>query len=328
MADSSRWTAGDEHEDGACERQGGSHGPASETGEEEMTASGSFHSIIAKRSRRTLVRSSIGLLAFALAWSVPPGRSDAQSQSLRTQLVEQSTLTRATKAKVLRVAWAQWPPLMYTDPKTNKLAGFTVDLYEEYLGPALGAKIEWVESSWSTIVAGLQADKYDVVANANRTFKRLLVADYAGPLTSTGKALLTTKDKVGKFHDWHDADSAGTKICVPLGTSADTAVTQFFTKAEITRVEGDPACIAAVAAGRSDIYSTDLGNLISLTTAHPEFAVIPKSTFTKVELGIFVKQGDQLMVNWLNQFMREAKLNGSVDRLIKKYDLKGVEVAW
>jgi hypothetical protein len=34
------------------------------------------------------------------------------------------------------------------------------------------------------------------------------------------------------------------------------------------------------------------------------------------------------MVNWLNQFMREAKLNGSVDRLIKKYDLKGVELAW
>jgi ABC-type amino acid transport substrate-binding protein len=269
-----------------------------------------------------------GLLVLAVACAILPPRAEAQSQPLLNQLVEQSTLTRATKAKVLRVAWAQWPPLMYTDPKTGKLAGFTIDLYENYLGPALGVKIEWVESSWSTIVAGLQADKYDVVANANRTYQRLLAAEFAGPLTSTGKALLTTKEKVGKFQDWHAAETAETKICVPLGTSADTAVTQFFKKAEIMRVEGDPACIAALAAGRADIYSTDLGNLVALTRAHPEFAVIPKSTFTKIELGMFVKPGDQILLNWMNQFMREVKLNGAVEQLIKKYDLEGVEVAW
>jgi ABC-type amino acid transport substrate-binding protein len=269
-----------------------------------------------------------GLLALAVACAIIPVSAEAQSQPLLNQLVEQSTLTRATKAKVLRVAWAQWPPLMYTDPKSGKLAGFTIDLYENYLGPALGVKIEWVESSWSTIVAGLQSDKYDVVANANRTYQRLLAAEFAGPLTSTGKALLTAKEKVGKFQDWHSADAAGVKICVPLGTSADTAVTQFFTKAEIMRVEGDPACIAAIAAGRADIYATDLGNLVALTHAHPEFVVVPNSTFTKIELGMFVKPGDQIMLNWMNQFIREVKLNGAVEQLIKKYDLQGVEVAW
>jgi hypothetical protein len=41
-----------------------------------------------------------------------------------------------------------------------------------------------------------------------------------------------------------------------------------------------------------------------------------------------VKQGDELMLNWLNQFIRDVKLNGAVDELIKKYNLAGVEVAW
>jgi ABC-type amino acid transport substrate-binding protein len=281
------------------------------------------------------MRVSISRIAISAAWFAAShvlfgfaAAAQSSERPLMTALAEQSALTRAVKAKVLRVAWAQWPPLMATDPKTGKPAGFTIDLYESYLGPAMGVKIEWVEGSWSTLVAGLQADRYDVVANANRTYQRLLAAEYAGPLTTTGKALLTTRQNVAKYQGWQAADEPGTKICVALGSSADTAVTEFFKKAEIMRVEGDPACIAALAAGRADIYSTDLGVLQGLASTHEGFAVIPNSTFTKIELGIFVKQGDQVMLNWLNQFIREIKLNGGLDRLIKKYNLQGVEIAW
>src|SRR6185369_8923618 len=105
-------------------------------------------------------------------------------------LVSESTLTRVTKAKELRVGWSTWFPFMYIDPKTSKLTGFTVDLYEQHLAKALGVKIKWVENPWSTMMAGLQADKFDIVSNANRTFQRLLAAEYAGPITQTGKALM------------------------------------------------------------------------------------------------------------------------------------------
>ncbi|MGA8261898.1 MAG: transporter substrate-binding domain-containing protein [Arenicellales bacterium] len=251
-----------------------------------------------------------------------------ESDSVIAKLVAESTLTKATKAKSLRVGWASWFPFMYRDPKSDKLTGFTVDLYENYLGPAMGVKVVWVEQPWSTMLAGLQADRFDVVANANRTSKRLLAADYAGPITQTGKALLARQDGVTKYHDWQDADNPNTKICVALGTSADTEVTEYFKHADIMRVEGDPACIAALAGKRADIYATDIGNLVALEQAHPEFKIVPNSTFTKTELGVYVKQGDVVMLNWMNQFIRQVKLSGAIDELIKKYDLKGVKVAW
>jgi ABC-type amino acid transport substrate-binding protein len=269
----------------------------------------------------------IALITIA-AWSATSPATAQTANSTQSQLVASSTLTRATKAKELRVGWSAWFPFMYIDPKTEKLTGFSVDLYEQHLAKALGVKIVWVEQPWSTMMAGLQADKFDVVSNGNRSFQRLLAAEYAGPITQTGKALMTTKAKLAKYKDWQSANNSATKICVALGTSADTEVTAFLPNATMLRLEGDPACIAALNGQRADVYATDIGNLVSLAKEHNEFALIPNSTFTKTELGIFVKQGDQIMLNWLNQFIRDVKLQGTVDGLIKKYNLAGVEVAW
>lgn len=267
----------------------------------------------------------LSMLAFAAAGLA--GRAVAQGNDIIAQLVAASTLTKATKAKELRVGWGAWFPFMYRDPKTEKLAGFSVDLYDNYLAKAMGVKITWVEQPWSTMMAGLQSGRFDVVANGNRTFPRLLTAEFAGPITTTGKALMTTKAEVSKFRDWQSADNPDTKICVALGTSADTEVTKYFKKAEIMRLDGDPACIEALGGQRTDIYATDIGNLVALEKAHSEFVVIPNSAFTKTELGIFSRQGDQIMLNWLNQFIREVKIEGVVADLIKKYNLQGVEVA-
>lgn len=279
--------------------------------------------------RLTAFRPLALVLAAIVALAGLAGHAFAQSkQTMLAGLVEDATLTKATKAKELRVGWASWFPFMYRDPKTDKLAGFTVDLYEEYLAKAMGVKIVWVEQPWSTMMAGLQSNRFDVVANANRTFQRLMVAEFAGPITRTGKALLTRKDKLAGYPDWHAADDPKTKICVALGTSADTEVSKFFKKADIMRVEGDPACIEALAGKRADIYATDIGNLVALAKEHAEFVLVPNSTFTQTELGIFVKQGDQITLNWLDQFIRDVKLQGSVDELIKKYNLLGVQVAW
>ena len=230
---------------------------------------------------------------------------------------EVSTLEKVTKKGELRVGWSAWFPFLYVDPKTQKLTGFTVDLYEQ-MGKALGVKIVWVEHPWSTIMAGLQADKFDIVSNAYRTPKRLVVAEYAGPMTRTGKALGSTKAKVGRYKSWHDADNPNTRLCVPLGTGADADVTKAFTKANVMRPEGDPACIQALAAGRADVYAADIGILVALTKEHADFTVVPNSVFARSELGIWIKQGDQVMLNWVNMFIRDTKLEGAMETLIKK----------
>ena len=64
----------------------------------------------------------------------------AQGNNVVAELVAASTLTKATKAKELRVGWASWFPFMYRDPKTEKLTGFSVDLYDDHLAKDMGVK--------------------------------------------------------------------------------------------------------------------------------------------------------------------------------------------
>jgi len=259
-----------------------------------------------------------------LSWLPTPG--NAQQADAISALVQDSALTKVTKRKELRVGWNTWYPVMYNDPKAGKLSGFTVDLFETYLGPALNAKVVWVEQPWSTMIAGLQAGRFDIVAGGNRTYQRLLTAEFAGPLMQSGKGLIGLKTKIGRFKSWHDADNPDTKVCVALGTSADTDTTKYLPKANIMRLEGDPACIQAVAAGRADLHSWDLFSMRELERQNPEFQVVPDSIFTKSEMGMYIRQGDQVMLNWVNSFIREMKVQGVLDDLVKKYRAEGFTI--
>src|SRR5690606_27519126 len=62
----------------------------------------------------------------------------------------------------LRVGWAPWFPYAYKDPKTNLVAGITADLMKD-LAASMKVELRLVEDSWGTMVAGLQADKFDIL---------------------------------------------------------------------------------------------------------------------------------------------------------------------
>ncbi len=238
-----------------------------------------------------------------------------------------STLVKVTKSKVLRVGWANWKPWVYMDEKDRKVKGFAVDLYSE-MSKALGVEVKWVEDSWGTLVAALQANKIDIMALGNKSFKRLLAAEYAGPITISGKSLIIRDDSISKFNisGWKDADRPEVKIGVAIGSAADQAVTPTFKKAEIVRVQGDPQAVAALIAGRVDAYSTDLSVLLPLAKEHKGLTVL-EEPFRRAELGLYVRQGDQVFLNWVNWFIREMKIEGKVDEWLKKHNIVGAKVA-
>ena len=56
-------------------------------------------------------------------------------------------------------------------------------------------------------------------------------------------------------------------------------------------------------------------------------AVLPHSTWKVNGLRLHVRQGDQVSLNWVNWFIRESKMNGTVARLIEMYGLTRLDVA-
>lgn len=76
-----------------------------------------------------------------------------------------SELQQVKDAGVLQVGTeGTYSPFSFHDPKTNKLVGYDVEVIAA-VAKKLGVKVEYVETPWDAIFAGLTSKRFDVVAN-------------------------------------------------------------------------------------------------------------------------------------------------------------------
>lgn len=239
----------------------------------------------------------------------------------------ESKLATITKSGKLRVGWANWLPYIYMDPKTNKLTGFTLDFFEE-MGKILNAKPVWVEDKWATLNAGLAADKFDIMCNANKSLQRAMVSEYAGPITRTSMRYLVRKNEVGpgkRFVTSNEVDKKGVRIGIAMGSTSDKKLTDMLKNAELVRLPGDPDVILGIRTKKVDVYATDEMTLIHLEKEYPELTILPGS-WSSSEMGLYVPQGDQVLLNWVNWFIWDMKESGKIQEWLDKYNITGVTI--
>lgn len=250
------------------------------------------------------------LLAGALAFGAMFSPARAQS----------SAMDRIDREKTLRVGWAVWHPYVFRDPQTNKIQGISYDLVED-LAKALGVKIQWVEDSWSTLPAGIQANKFEVTNLMAITPPRARVVDFSVPVTKHGLSLIAPKSEVEKTRSWEDWDRPDVKIAVTLGANSDMFVTQKFKKAEIVRLKSVPENVLALVSGRVHAHASTIDALKTIQKEHPTMAIVPGS-YGGSEVAFALPQGDTKLAAKVNQFLREAKSSGRIKQLLDKYGLE------
>jgi cystine transport system substrate-binding protein len=127
-------------------------------------------------------------------------------------------LLDAVKARgTLRVGMEDsYPPFNFPDPKTGQMTGYDVDV-ARLLGARLGLKVELVTSEWSTIFAGLNSGKYDViVSQVAITPKRQQALDFSAPYTYSSAQLILRKNDEASYASL--ADLKGKKVGVAKGS--------------------------------------------------------------------------------------------------------------
>jgi ABC-type amino acid transport substrate-binding protein len=231
-----------------------------------------------------------------------------------------STLGGITKRGAIRVGWGVFYPYMYRDPKTNELTGFAVDYVTE-LGRDMNVKVEWVEDSWATIIAGLQAAKFDTTLPIGITLPRALAVTYSKPVARQPLGLMVLKKEVGKYKTWQDLDKADRKITTTLGANVDLIATRKFRQAQILRVKAGPDSIQQVLTGRADAWANSYEAFALVGKEHPDLAVVPGPAFGATPIAFPVRQGDFVFRDWLNHWIDETKESGTLARLIQKHGL-------
>lgn len=254
----------------------------------------------------------IALSAFALV-----GISQLSSAETQTQ----STLQEVKSRGVLRVGWGVLFPYMYRDPKNNnELTGFAVD-FMSAMGQALGVKVEFVEDNWSTMIAGLQANKFDVTLPALAiTLPRAEVITYTRPIARQPIGLMVPKKDIDKYKSWQDLDKPEIRITTTLGSNIDLFVTQRIKKAQIIRVKGGPDSIAQVLSGKADAWANGVDAFNMIQKERPDLAIVP-GRLGSSPMAMGVRQGDFVWREWINLFIDEMERTGKLKAMLEARNL-------
>ncbi|SER77921.1 polar amino acid transport system substrate-binding protein [Propionibacterium cyclohexanicum] len=159
------------------------------------------------------------VIVLALGFGLLGGKI-ASGNSHSAAIDSTTWISKIKKAGVLRVGMAEDAPTI-SQAKDGQWQGpYTV--VAAALANELGVKVQYVETSWANIVAGIQSDKYDLAAGLDITLPRSLAVGFTNPVTGTNNVLLVKK--TANVSTVAEAESNALPIAAPQGSAQESAL--------------------------------------------------------------------------------------------------------
>ena len=252
----------------------------------------------------------LGMLVTSSAWS---------------QVGPSARLKRIEADKVLRVCiWPEYYGISYRNPKTQKLQGVDVDNAHE-VAKALGAKVEFVNSSFATLVQDVEADKCDLAMFAiGVTPERAQKLSFSQPHLKSDVFGITTRSNRA-IKSWSDIDQPGVVVVVTQGTLHEPVMKANLKRAELRVVNSPLAREAEVQSGRADVFMTDFPYSRRVLDNN-EWArlVAPPTTFHITPYAWAMRKGDDAFVARVDAVLSEMKKDGRLLAHAKAYGLESI----
>lgn len=234
-------------------------------------------------------------------------------------LWEKSTLSQVLKRGELRVGLeAGYMPFEMTDRKGN-LIGFDIDL-ARVMAKTMGVKVRFVNTQWDGIVPALLTDKFDLLMGGMTiTPERNLKVNFADPYIVVGQTVLLAKKHAGTITRHDQLDDPRYTVATKLGTTGDIAARRFMPRAKLKQFESENDGALEARNGRADAFVYDLPFNAVFAARYPGAIVHLPAPFTREPLAWAVRKGDPDFLNWLNNFLRAIRDDGTYDALYRKW---------
>ncbi len=274
----------------------------------------------------TWVPAVIILSLFLVAGCGNQGDKKADSQtvtsgdSVRMQLVKQSTLEQILQRGELRVGFeAGYMPFEMTD-KNGNFVGFDIDIAKE-MAQALGVKFVPVNTAWDGIIPSLITEKFDIIMSGMTvTQERNLKINFADPNIVVGQTILINKKHKGAIKSYKDLNDPKYTVTSKLGTTGEQAVKRVIPKATYKSFETEPEAALEVVNGKADAFVYDLPYCVVFMAQQGAGKLVFLDTpFTYEPLAWAVRKGDPDFINWLNNFLKQIKNDGRYDKVYDKW---------
>ncbi|XXQ69311.1 amino acid ABC transporter substrate-binding protein [Neisseriaceae bacterium B1] len=231
------------------------------------------------------------------------------SGSLIERINNKGTITVGTEGT--------YAPFTFHD-KDGKLTGYDVEVTRA-MAAKLGVKVEFKETQWDAMLAGLKANRFDIVANqvALTTPERQATFDKSEPYSWSGPMMVARQDetRISKL-----ADVKGIKAAQTLSSNYGEMATK--AGAEIVPVDGMAQALTLVQQKRADVTFNDALSLLDYLKKNPNSSL--KTVWTapaeeKLGAGFIFNKGNDEANAKISAAVKELQQEGTLKKLSEEF---------
>jgi L-cystine transport system substrate-binding protein len=216
--------------------------------------------------------------------------------------------------KILIGTEGTYPPFTFHD-SNGKLTGFDVEIANE-VAKRLGVKAEYKETQWDAMFAGLDAKRFDMIANeVGIRPDRQEKYDFSSPYISSSAVLITHKDNntVKSFADMKGLNAAQSMT----SNYADIARNN---GAKIVGVEGFDQAVQLLTSKRVDVTVNDKLTYLDFKKQKPDAPIkVVDTSKDASQSGFMFRKDNKTLVDAVNKALTDMINDGTYKKISEKW---------
>ena len=237
----------------------------------------------------------------------------------------------------IRIAIANEIPYGYVDPVSGDVRGAGPDVAKHIVAELGIDEIEWITTEFSTLIPGLQADRFDMVAAEMAILPtRCATAIYSNPNSSYGEGLLVPAGNPKGITSYEAfAENSDLKVAIMAGANQlDMMQALGVSEDQMVTISSNSDAISTVSTGRADAYAAT--GLTASELAERSDAVEVAEGFEDPIIngeeqrswgGFVFAQGNESLRDAVNEILAEFKQTSEWEEILTSYGFTDADVS-
>ena len=237
---------------------------------------------------------------------------------------EQGTIAKIkNRGTIIIGTTGDYRPLSFCEPD-GTYWGFGIEMGRE-IATRLGVNVEFVKTSWPTLTADVLAEPqmFDIaIGGITITEARRETMLMSEGYLANGKTILCRASEAERYTSLADIDKPEVRVMVNPGGLNEKFANENLTHATIIVHQKNEEIPLLVAEGEADVMITEITEAPYYVQTDARLAApLLNEPFTRGEIGVLMRKGQDDLLRFVNAAIRQMKTDGTFRRLHEKYGL-------
>lgn len=232
----------------------------------------------------------------------------------------QSRLAGVTESKTLKVCTTgDYKP--YSFLRTDgSYEGIDIAMAQS-LASSLGAKVQWVPTTWKTLTPDFLAQQCDIaLGGVSVSLKRQLTAWFAQPLGTDGKIPLVRCEDKARYQTIKQLNQPGVRLIEPAGGTNEAFVHSHLPAAKLSLFHDNVTIFQQLVEKKADVMITDASEAQYQAKHYPQLCAInPAQPLQYGEKAYMLPQDDISWKLYVDQWLHLATATGEYQQITAQW---------